>query len=677
MLMVRPNRRQIIGGCTVGNTHSGDQTKRFPLVRIALLLIATGVLGASSVLFTPVGSTVAAWWPASGTAAIALLLAGRRFWLVVPFLILVGTLANLAGGRPLDISLVFGSINAIESIVVVLLVARLLPARRLRTVGDVLKFFIVAGAGSLVLGVLVALAAALLHGADPVKTFLDVTPSHASALMVIVPMALVGRVRLPSLKEFLPQFALLIGVVLVVFWPGHFLPLAFLPLPVLTWAAIRFGFRIVTFELIVTATASLVLTIMGGGPFAHAEAVEAAFTTTLLQIFFLAYSCSVLLLAAVAAEREAALDLARTSEDMLRASLEAAQIGLLIVDRASGHTQVIEANPAARQLLNDASDDHGIIADPFLTGEIDRLWTSPTGQWSGEWDSVDGSRLQGFATVTSSDRMSVQVIDITARHRAELATAAALTNELAAAEALRALNQRQDEFVSSVSHELRTPISSVIGFADELELTSLDEAQRMYTSVIVRNGKRLLALVNDLLTLAALDRGESTEATAPRALSKLVNEGVEDLQAQARAGGVTLQFARGNDDVASTVHAQEVSQILTNLLSNAVKFTPSGGQVSVTLDQVDGMAVLTVADTGRGIPPGELEAVFEKFVRSSSTGATPGTGLGLPIVRKIVENIGGRITLESDGLSGTTVRVCLPTDTLGSQHAEVLTTSHA
>ena len=659
----------------MGDTLSHDRAKRFPFVRIALLLIATGVLGASSVLLTPPGSTVAAWWPAAGTATIDLILAGRRWWLVVPFLILMGTLANLAGSRPLDTSLVFGALNAIEAIVFVLVISRLLPSRRLRSIGDVLKFFIAASAGSLTLGVLVAVTVALLHGADLFRTFLDVTPSHASALLVIVPMALVGRVRLPSVKEFLPQFALLLGVILVVFWPGHSLPLAFLPLPILTWAAIRFGFRIVTFELIVTASASLTLTIMGGGPFAYAGAVEGAFTTTLLQIFLLAYSTSVLLLAAVAAEREVALHSARTSEDMLRAGLEAAQIGLLIVDRASGETQVIEANPAARQLLNDASDDHGIIADPFLTSEIDRLWTSPTGQWSGEWDSVDGSRLQGFATVTSSDRMSVQVVDITARHRAELATAAALTNELAAAEALRALNQRQDEFVSSVSHELRTPISSVIGFADELELTALDETQRMYTSVIVRNGKRLLDLVNDLLTLAALDRGESTEATAPRALSKLVTEGVEDLQAQARAGGVTVQFARGYDEVASTSHAQEVSQILTNLLSNAVKFTPSGGQVAVTLDQVDGMAVLTVVDTGRGIPPGELEAVFEKFVRSSSTGGTPGTGLGLPIVRKIVENIGGSITLGSDGHSGTTVRVCLPTADLGSPEVASLTTT--
>ncbi|MBX3100548.1 MAG: MASE1 domain-containing protein [Salinibacterium sp.] len=661
----------------MGNSHSRDRTKRFPLIRIALLLVATGILGASSVLLTPAGSTVAAWWPASGTAAIALLLAGRRFWLVVPFLILVGMIANLAGGRPLDLSLVFGTVNAVESIVVVLVIARLLPSRRLRSLGDVLKFFIAAGAGSLALGVLVAITAALLHGADPFRTFLDVTPSHASALLVIVPMALVGGVRLPSLKEFLPQFALLVVVVLVVFWPGHYLPLAFLPLPVLTWAAIRFGFRVVAFELIVTASASLTLTIAGGGPFAYAGAVEGAFTTTLLQIFLLSYSTSVLLLAAVAAERETALNAARTSEEMLRAGLAAAQIGLLIVDRASGSTQVIEANPAASRLLDEVHGDHDVIADAHLASALEALWDSSAATWSDEWDAADGSRLQGFAAVTSNHRMSVQVIDITARHRTELATAAALDNELAAAEALRALNQRQDEFVSAVSHELRTPISSVIGFAEELEHTDLDETQQMYTSVIVRNGQRLLALVNDLLTLAALDRGELPAASDPRSLSSLVTEGVEDLQAQAKAGGVTLQFARGHSDLSETVHAQEVGQILTNLLSNAVKFTPSGGHATVALDTEDGMAILTVTDTGRGIPPAELDAVFEKFVRSSNTGVTPGTGLGLPIVKKIVDNIGGRITLESDGHSGTTVRVSIPTDLGGRQHSAAFATTHA
>ncbi len=635
------------------------------LAWISFFVVLSGFLGASAVLLTPPGSTVAAWWPAAGTSAIAIFLARRTWWVAAIAIAIATTLANMAGGRPLTISVVFGVINAIEASIVVLLLARLLPSRVLRSIGDTLKFIVAAAAGSLSIGVFGGLAVWLILGGDPLLTFAEVTPSHFSAIMVILPIVLTRWRDSPKLGiEFAAQVVVLTSTVLVVFWPGHFLPLAFLPLPVLTWAAIRFGLPVVTLEVLAVAVASLVMTFMGGGPFAGAGEGRGVFTTTLLQIYFLSYASALLLFGAAAREREQALRRASSSENILRSGLLGAQIGLVIVAQKEGRAEVLEANAAASMVIVTVKGGNGPtlrLSDSYLTDAIEEMWASSRAEWSGEWDAADGgARLNAFITKTHDGNLSIQIIDVTARHKSELATAAALRQESAAAEVLRSLNKRQDEFVASVSHELRTPISSVIGFTDELEETELDDTQRMYTKVIARNGRRLLALVNDLLTLAALDRGESLTNEQPVAFTRLIADGVEDLSAQAKAARVELAFVEGVNCSAETEHPQEVGQVLTNLIGNAVKFTLEGGLVTVMLTERADDVAITVSDTGRGIPPAELESVLERFVRSSSSAGTTGTGLGLPIVKKLVESMGGSILLDSDGVSGTTVTVTLP-----------------
>ncbi len=627
--------------------------------QIVFFVLLSGVLGASAVLLTPPGSSVAAWWPAAGTSVIAVFLARRYWWAAAVGIALITAVSNVVGGRTVPISLVFGIVNAAEASIVVLLLARYLPSRTLRSVGDAIKFFVISAVGSAALGVMVGLAVWGLLGGDPVTTFAEVVPSHLSALMVIVPVVLVSWRAVPRVSWELPlQVVALIGIILIVFGPSHGLPLTFLPLPLLTWAAIRFGLAVVSVELLGTAIASLTLTMLGGGPFSH---LETEFTGSLLQIYFVACAVSLVLLGAVAAERETALARVRASEELLRSGLLGAQIGLLIVARDDTGTRLVETNAAASAVT--AAGEHGAAAhltDPDLMRAIDGMWNSSETQWSGEWDTDAHLRLQGLITRTAENTLSVQVIDVTARHRAEQVTAAALEKELAVAEALRALNQRQDEFVASVSHELRTPISSVIGFTEELRETELDDTQLMFTTVIARNGRRLLALVNNLLTLAALDRGDTPVTSEPVPIARLVTEVTQDLSALAKTGGIALRFDSGTDVTVETSHQQELTQILTNLTGNAVKFTPSGGEVTLGLATVGTDAVITVRDTGRGIPPEELEAVFGRFVRASSSGGTQGTGLGLSIVKQLVDSLGGTLALESDGVSGTTATVTLP-----------------
>ncbi len=178
--------------------------------------------------------------------------------------------------------------------------------------------------------------------------------------------------------------------------------------------------------------------------------------------------------------------------------------------------------------------------------------------------------------------------------------------------------------------------------------------------MIQRNAKRLLHLVNNLLKLAELDSGSAAQESTPTPLPDVVSATIQDLEATARAKGVSIGAQSWVLGTLTTTHPFELSQILVNLCSNAIKFTPEQGSVTIDTSIEKRTVVLRVSDTGTGIPPEELQSVLERFTRSSRSGSVAGTGLGLAIVVKLVEALGGDIRLESDGSSGTTAIVRLP-----------------
>jgi signal transduction histidine kinase len=154
-------------------------------------------------------------------------------------------------------------------------------------------------------------------------------------------------------------------------------------------------------------------------------------------------------------------------------------------------------------------------------------------------------------------------------------------------------------------------------------------------------------------------------------LRSSVNDRVDELSSIASRARVTIEVEDG-DDFVIVGDQRGLDRILVNLLANAIKFTPPGGRITVTLSATpDGFARFQMVDTGRGIPPDELERVFERFHRVTEKDEfVPGTGLGLPIVRDLVQRMGGRIELQSDGTTGTTAIVELPlyaTDTVPAQ----------
>ena len=227
----------------------------------------------------------------------------------------------------------------------------------------------------------------------------------------------------------------------------------------------------------------------------------------------------------------------------------------------------------------------------------------------------------------------------------------------------KATERMKDEFVSVVSHELRTPLTSIYG-ALKLLVTSpqsgLSEEDREMLNIAVSNTDRLVRLVNDILDLERIESGKVRMVQQPCDAADLVQEAIEVMQPMAKAVGITL-IAKPIS-ITINVDRDHIHQTLTNLLSNAIKFSTPNSSVWVTVDNLEREVLFKVIDTGRGIPADILGSIFERFkqVDASDSRDKGGTGLGLPICYKIIEEHGGRIWADSKFGKGSTFYFTLP-----------------
>ncbi len=221
------------------------------------------------------------------------------------------------------------------------------------------------------------------------------------------------------------------------------------------------------------------------------------------------------------------------------------------------------------------------------------------------------------------------------------------------------------EFLAKVNHELRTPLNAVIGFSEALLAGidgTLNEEQRESITYIHRGGVDLLQLVNDLLDLGKLEARQVDVCPVELGLSDLLPAVLETMRPLAAAKGLDLGLTINPALPPLCTDSRRLRQIVTNLVGNAIKFT-ARGQVWVTARPMDsGTWELSVADTGCGIPPNQLDVIFEEFIQvdGSSTRKEGGTGLGLPLTRKLAELLGGSVTVTSSVGTGSTFRVNLP-----------------
>jgi signal transduction histidine kinase len=222
----------------------------------------------------------------------------------------------------------------------------------------------------------------------------------------------------------------------------------------------------------------------------------------------------------------------------------------------------------------------------------------------------------------------------------------------------------KSNFLANMSHELRTPLNSILGFS-ELIGSALRDSQGSpklteYADLIHESGQHLLQLINDLLDTAKVEAGKWEMHPETLMADALVGEAVRILWGVAMQANLT--FSAEVEPIEIRADRRALRQVLINLLSNAIKFTPTGGKVSVTAHAENGMAAISVTDTGIGIEPHNLDRVLRPFeqIDSAATRDKSGTGLGLSLSKSLTELMGGAIELKSVVGQGTTVKVRLP-----------------
>jgi signal transduction histidine kinase len=229
---------------------------------------------------------------------------------------------------------------------------------------------------------------------------------------------------------------------------------------------------------------------------------------------------------------------------------------------------------------------------------------------------------------------------------------------------LTATDVAKDEFIATVSHELRTPLTSINGYVElllEEGAEPLSEEQRGFLTTVQRGSTRLQRLMNDLLLTAQVRAGHLDIQKTSTDLGEITRQAVQGAQAHAGRRTLQLSLTAPSHSVVVDADAMRMGQAIDNLISNAIKFTPEDGRVDVTLAQ-DERATLTVADTGMGMTPADVDHLFERFFRTDAAQAEQiqGSGLGLPIVKAIVDAHDGTISVTSEPHVGTSFVISLP-----------------
>jgi signal transduction histidine kinase len=234
-----------------------------------------------------------------------------------------------------------------------------------------------------------------------------------------------------------------------------------------------------------------------------------------------------------------------------------------------------------------------------------------------------------------------------------------------------------------VSYELRTPLNAIIGFAEILTneyFGELTPRQLDYSRGILDSSHRLLSLINDILDLATIEAGYMTLETKRVGIREILDAVLTLTRERARNQNLELSLSCPSNIGTIDADERRLKQALFNLVSNAIKFTPPGGSIRLEAERVEGDLVFSVNDTGVGIPAADQARVFEKFERGDPTVSQSGAGLGLSLVKSLIELHGGTVTIESGPERGTTVRCRLPavplTDTTAASALETAETTH-
>jgi len=675
--------------------------KRSALPTIGLCLIVAVVYFAGAELGLSLASlhqNVTPVWPPTGIAIAAVLIFGPR---VLPGVFLGALAANLYTSLPIPFTFGIATGNTLEALIAGFLLSRSKRWRNsFNSVGEVLTFVVYAAVlaplASATIGSLSVLLGDPSQRGDFTPLWLTWWMGDGFGALIFSPLILSWsssfRINREDVPEITSLFVLLLIVSLIVFggWfpgPVKTYPLAYLCLPCLLWAALRFDQRIVTSAIVLITVVAVWGVRQTYGPFMQ----PSRNVTLLLLISFVGTSSLMtLLVAAVTSER-------RTAEaEKWKLGSELAHHRRRVEDIVQHIPGVVwEAwgKPDAQNQRIDFVSDHvekmlGYSAEEWLStpnfwlsivhpedkeraaAEAAAIFASGKGGSSRfRWMHKDGREVwvEAQSIVVCDEHgpagMRGVTMDITAAVQAEIERAELLERESHARQQAEEASRLKEEFLATVSHELRTPLNAVVGWSRLLRSGQLDgDGTAHAIEVIERNAAAQRQIIEDLLDVSRIITGKLRINTQPVDLLLIIHAAIDAVRPAAEAKEIRMSTHIEVPDPIVRADSERLQQVLWNLLANAVKFTPSGGRVDVFLEQHGSLAEIRIEDSGPGVPADFLPRIFERFSQAdgSSTRKHGGLGLGLAIVRHLVELHGGTVSAANREQGGATLTVQLP-----------------
>ena len=663
---------------------------------IAIVYFAAAELGLS---LASVHENVTPVWPPTGIAIASLLIFGPR---VLPGVFLGALAANLWTSIAIPSAIGIAVGNTLEAVLAWFLLQRSKRWRKsFDSVGDVMIFIVYAAVLATLVSATIGSLSVCFSDARQWQRFwslwLTWWMGDGFGALIVAPLLLSWSKSRKIDKQDIPEiaslFVLLLIVVLIVFagwFPGQVktYPLAYLCLPCLLWAALRFDQRIVTSAIVLMAGLAVWGAKHGYGPFVQPSANV---TLLLLTSFVGTASLMTLLIAAVTTERQ------RAEAEKWRLGSELALHRRRvedIVQHVPGVVWEAWGQPDAANQRIDFVSSHvekmvGYSAEEWLStpnfwlsivhpdvrdraaAEAAAIFASGKGGTSRfRWMHKDGREVwvEAQSIVVSDETGPVGMrgvtLDISPAVKAEIERAELLDRESHARQQAEEASRLKEEFLATVSHELRTPLNAVVGWSRLLRTGQLDaDGTSHAVEVIERNAAAQRQIIEDLLDVSRIVTGKLRISTQPTDLLLIIHASIDAVRPAAEAKEIKISTHIEAPDLIVRADSERLQQVLWNLLVNAVKFTPLGGTIDVYLKQQGALAEIRIEDSGPGIPAEFLPRIFDRFSQAdgSSTRKYGGLGLGLAIVRHLVELHGGTVAAANREEGGAVLTVRLPT----------------